>query len=173
MTTERWLPVVGYEGLYEVSSMGRVKNTKRAPFLLSLSKDKDGYPRCTLFIGPKRKFRPVHALVLEAFVGPRPLNYQACHHDGVKANSALENLRWDTMSANQLDRIRHIGPIPKEKRLVMSGEGHHKSKLSTQDVWRIREALLFGAVGKDLAKVYDVYPSLINKIKHRQIWTNI
>jgi hypothetical protein len=50
----------------------------------------------------------IHCLVLLAFVGPRPEpHYQGCHWDGNARNNALSNLRWDTPSANQLDRRRY------------------------------------------------------------------
>ena len=57
--------------------------------------------------GRKCDYRPLHQLILEAFVGPRPCGYEACHNDGNKTNNAALNLRWDTRSENMLDRGRH------------------------------------------------------------------
>src|SRR5262249_29683708 len=57
--------------------------------------------------GGKVVCRYVHRLVLEAFVGPCPPGYVACHHDGNTANNRLPNLRWDTQSANMADQARH------------------------------------------------------------------
>lgn len=49
----------------------------------------------------------IHRLVLSAFVGPCPDGMEGCHSDGNPKNNALENLRWDTPSANARDRVRH------------------------------------------------------------------
>lgn len=49
----------------------------------------------------------VHCLVLEAFDGPCPPGLEACHRDDDYANNNVENLRWDTHSANQHDQVRN------------------------------------------------------------------
>lgn len=51
--------------------------------------------------------RKVHQLVLEAFVGPRPEGFVGCHWDDDPSNNRLENLRWDTESANRFDSVRN------------------------------------------------------------------
>lgn len=116
---EIWKPVVGYEGLYEVSSCGRVRSLDRsvpgraghAPMRLKgrvlKARENRGYPALTLHRGGKSQAKSVHALVLEAFVGPRPDNCYGCHNDGDSTNNRLENLRWDSQSNNQMDTIRH------------------------------------------------------------------
>lgn len=63
----------------------------------------DGYARVAL----SGRCRSVHQLVLESFVGPRPEGMQACHGDGVGTHNHLGNLRWDSISENQFDRVRH------------------------------------------------------------------
>ncbi len=77
--------------------------------MLSLPPLWDGHLRCTLTCGNSRRKRnaKVHILVLEAFVGPRPLGLEGCHDDGDPANNRLTNLRWDTPSSNAVDRVRH------------------------------------------------------------------
>lgn len=119
-TQETWLPVVGYEGRYEVSSHGRIKSLARRdigngrggyrdwPEVIRRQFDhKLGYKMVRLHLDGHRSGKYVHALVLEAFVGPRPDGMYACHSDGNPANNCVDNLRWDTPSANQQDSIRH------------------------------------------------------------------
>jgi hypothetical protein len=118
-TPERWLPVVGWEGFYEVSDHGRVRGVDRIDGagrkvrgrLLAAHAGDAGRMHVRL----SRKGRPltqrVSVLVLRAFIGPRPDGYHGCHNDGDPANNRLTNLRWDTVSANMRDKIQH-GRMP-------------------------------------------------------------
>lgn len=124
---EEWRPVVGYEGYYEVSSRGRVRSLPRevATFrgvrvspgrLLKTPASTGGYLRVTLSKEGLLKGRPVHVLVLEAFSGARPSpEHDACHWDGNPSNNRIENLRWDTKSANMADKMRHGRDFRKNK----------------------------------------------------------
>lgn len=116
---ERWLPVPGHEGWYEVSDLGRVRSVhrtvvcrngrvirRRAQLLVATLNDQ-GRPHVTLRKPGSRVHRKVHSLVLSAFVGPRADGMEACHGDGNPANNRLENLRWDTRRGNRLDAVRH------------------------------------------------------------------
>jgi len=105
MTIETWLPVVGREGLYEVSNHGRVRSLVRSvPLILSPSQTRDGHLRVQVGHG---RSRYVHHLVLEAFVGPRPPELMCRHLNGDPADNRVENLSWGTSAENQLDTIRH------------------------------------------------------------------
>jgi hypothetical protein len=75
-----------------------------------------------------RKEILVHCLVLEAFVGPRPLGMEGCHNDGDQQNNKLSNLRWDTPQGNAADKIKH-GTSSR-------GEGNGNAVL-TEDLVRI------------------------------------
>lgn len=116
---EKWLPVSGWEGRYEVSNHGRVRGVTRVLVfrdgrgrtqpgqLKRLDTDRYGRLRVSLFRDSKRTFASVHRLVVEAFVGPPPDGMECCHNDGDKTNNRVENLRWDTRSANMQDQLRH------------------------------------------------------------------
>lgn len=115
---EMWKPVVGWEGLYEVSNHGRVRSldrtiqTKRGPWrykgkVLSPGVNRHGYPMVHLKNASSKKMAKVHRLVLEAFVGPCPDGMEGCHNNGIRDDARLVNLRWDTHSANEYDRRRH------------------------------------------------------------------
>ena len=123
VATETWRPVTGYLGAYEVSDLGRVRSvdrivqqrtssgkpgtSSRRGRILKPPLDKDGYVTAGLVCCGKLKLRKVHAMVLESFVGPRPLGLVACHGDGDPTNNTPSNLRWDTISANTYDKIDH------------------------------------------------------------------
>lgn len=115
---EIWSPVVGWENLYEVSDCGRVrslertvpfgKNTRRIPSrVLKPGRDLHGVRYVQLTDGERRQVRRVHLLVLESFVGPRPPRLEGCHQDDDHDNNHLENLRWDSHSANMHDKVRN------------------------------------------------------------------
>jgi hypothetical protein len=103
--SEEWKPIVGYEGLYEVSSMGRVKSLKRT----ITTKDgrtreveekllaqglSGGYLYVTLSDHGKWRAFPVHRLVATAFI-PNPENLRDVNHkDEVKTNNSVDNLEW-------------------------------------------------------------------------------
>jgi hypothetical protein len=133
---ENWKAVVGYEGLYEVSDIGRVRAIARvtcgrwgarplkARIMKPVLKRATGYYAISLCKSGLVKQPSVHKLVLEAFVGPRPDGMEACHWDGDRTNAALSNLRWDTRLNNALDRKRHgtdlLGERAKSARLTES-----------------------------------------------------
>jgi hypothetical protein len=116
-TDERWLPVPGYEGLYEVSDQGRVRSLDRRVAtargdritrgqVLKPSPSR-GYQIVPLSKKGVARRTSVHLIVLAAFVGPRPSGLECCHGNGVRSDNRLENLRWDTRSENQRDAVRH------------------------------------------------------------------
>lgn len=105
--TENWLPVVGYEDLYEVSDHGRVWSVRREIFLKLVQRKESGHMFVCLMRNGERISRKVCHLVLEAFVGPRPDGLEACHGDDVSTHNRLSNLRWDTKSANGFDQVRN------------------------------------------------------------------
>lgn len=95
---EYWLPVVGYEGLYEVSDLGRVRSPRK---VLLPHVGRNGYLTVGLSKQGWQRTLRVHRLVLEAFVGPCPQGMECLHHpDPDKANNSLGNLRWGTRAEN-------------------------------------------------------------------------
>ena len=112
---ESWRPIRGYETRYEVSSHGRV----RAIFpryrhvhwigrVLNPSQDGQGYKHLTLVSASgERRRRSVHHLVLDSFLGTRPLGCEALHRDGNPENNSISNLAWGTRKENATDRERH------------------------------------------------------------------
>lgn len=123
MQSSEWRPVVGYEGVYEVSDQGQVRSLDRnieqasrngtvytrfiSGQVMNPTVGTHGYPHVTLRRSGTAKLSVVHRLILEAFVGPCPDGMEACHNNGARTDNRLENLRWDTPSNNNLDRTRH------------------------------------------------------------------
>lgn len=126
---EQWLPVKGYEGLYEVSDHGRVKRVEsrvwnrkgywltRKEGVLKPGTDSDGYLIVGLCKEGIRKTQKVHQLVLRAFVGDCPDGCLTRHLNGKRKDNHLTNLAWGTPAENCADMDRH-GTRRK-------GEAHH------------------------------------------------
>lgn len=120
---ERWRPVVGWEGLYEVSDLGRVRTchrviTRRNGTTFTVAQcirtpqrnntRRGNHRHVTLSRDGESITRAIHIMVLEAFVGPRPSkDMQALHWDDDGSNNALVNLRWGTASDNRYDSVRN------------------------------------------------------------------
>lgn len=89
-------PVVGYEGLYEVSNFGKVKCLEDDTEVDYYVHQGSGYIRCSI----KGKYYRVHRLVAQAFI-PNPDNLPEVDHiDGNKNNNKVSNLRWVSHKKN-------------------------------------------------------------------------
>lgn len=97
--TEIWKNVVGYEGLYQVSSIGRVKNTKKNKLLKQRFRGK-GYLAVSLNKNGCFKDYYVHRLVAEAFIPNLDNLPQVNHKSEVKTDNRVDNLEWCTVSYN-------------------------------------------------------------------------
>lgn len=104
MKNEEWRDVVGYEGLYQVSSEGRVKSLKRKgrrkERILKHQIDRNGYLRLNLCAGGKSRLFFVHRLVCQAFHENPDNNPCVNHIDENKTNNAASNLEWCTYEEN-------------------------------------------------------------------------
>lgn len=170
---EQWAAVREYEGSYEVSNLGRVRNVarhtaggfKRERILKHDVDQREGfgsYHRVTLSHRGNTQRRQVHILVLEAFVGPQPIGHDGCHNDGDPDNNALSNLRWDTKKNNNADKILH-GTHQK-------GSANPAAKLTESCVERVRDLLACGVSQKGIAQHMDVSHRVIWNIDHGRSW---
>lgn len=114
-STERWLPVVGWESSYQVSDLGRVRSIDRLDLrghrqrgkILKPRPTGDGHQKVALCGAGIRHDRHIHQLVIEAFVGPRPERHEVRHLNGIPDDNRLSNLSYGTRGQNLRDRVLH------------------------------------------------------------------
>lgn len=131
---EIWKDIKGYEGLYQVSNLGRVKSfprkgthTKREHILI-VGKNHKGYFQVKLTKKCKAKTISVHRLVAEAFI-PNPDNLpQINHKDGNKDNNCVNNLEWCTNEYNMKEAIR----LGLRDKIYKYGKNHFNSVIVNQ-----------------------------------------
>lgn len=121
--SERWVPVFGYEGIYEVSDMGRVKSLSRkvrcyggnrklvtrSRILSPGVNPKTGYKLVVLSAENIHRTFNVHRLVLENFTPRVDWKEQVNHKNMVKKDCRLENLEWCNRSENMRHAVRAGG----------------------------------------------------------------
>lgn len=178
---EIWRPVVGYEGAYEVSSLGRVRSLDRMiqcrawdkyakVHVPTLKRAKGRVLRPGLSSGHltvalgKDNSRLVHHLVLEAFVGPRPEGCESLHADDVGDNNVLGNLSWGTRSQNLHDAVRNGRK--------QHGDRHRYAKMTDQQASAVKG--LHGVRRPcDLARKLGVNEATIRQLWSGRSWKSV
>jgi len=158
--------IPGFDGFYRADKDGQIWTRKLGDWRkLKPGRDSDGY-HCVTVVGKGGKCfnRPVHRLVLEAFIGPRLPGQQARHFpDRSKFNNRLDNLQWGTPSENYLDRMRHGTDN--------GGDRGHKAKLTWKKVREIRRLYLTGLFFyRELGKRFGVSLYTIFDITSGMTW---
>ena len=124
---EIWMPIVEWEGLYEASSLGRVRSIPRlrvrphpknpqklqprmyGGYVLSPKTHKNGYMAVNLFAHNKGKTVDVHRLVCSAFTGVLMPDMDVNHKNGVRSDNRPENLEWVTRRENLMHAEQVLG----------------------------------------------------------------
>ena len=166
---EFWRDIPGYEGSYQVSSLGRVRSLPRiipvydsvrqisyarpcpGKILRQAVCDRAGH--VSVHLGKYSRGIPVHQLVMLAFLGCPPPGMEAMHLNGIPTDNRPENLQYGTHSQNMTDMYRlGKGPL----------------KLTPEEVRQIRFGLACGWSPKELAAAYGVSDTCIRRIRKRR-----
>lgn len=178
---EEWRPVVGWEGLYEVSNLGRVRSLDReyipkdrttssplqGRMLITYKFHAYGYLGVGLSRDGKPRRRYVHTLVLEAFVGPRPPGMYCNHIDADPTNNRVSNLEWCTQKQN----MQHASRLGRTKN--PAGEDHARAKVTAEQVLTIRRMAQEGESQRELASLFGLSRRAVRLIINRETWKHL
>jgi hypothetical protein len=168
-TEEIWKDVAGFDGYYRVSNLGRVKSFhQKKERIVSQATSKKGYKRVYLSLKCVKAMM-VHRVVAIAFL-PNPLNKSQVNHiNGIKTDNRVDNLEWSTPLENNRHAI--------ENQLIRKkGDGAGNSKLTTEQVLRIRELSAKGMNSTQIKKeigIEDISKTTIFDIVKRKCWYHI
>lgn len=196
LESEIWLAVPGYENMYEVSDLGRVRSVDReCPHPLSKNKTRRrkgkiisprpssrcGHLKLNLCKNGIQKGRYVHQLVLAAFVGPYPEGMEIRHLNGIADDNRLVNLAYGTRKENTEDSRRHgtmqikAVKISQTKRGVSTVwcERHGMAKLTIDQVREMKKEFASGMTSAEAGRKYGISQAHACKIKLNQAWKKL
>jgi len=180
---EFWKDVVGFEGQYKISSLGRVLRLKRLTHakrrhgmvayytkakLMKINLDRAGYTMVSLSIVSKTINRTIHRLIAEAFIPNEENKREVNHKNCIKRDSRLENLEWNTHQEN----MRHA--VVSGRIIIRKGSDNPGSKLKEDQVLEIKRMLETGLKSyREIGDVYGVDQSTIFLIKSGHNWSHL
>lgn len=168
-TQEIWKDIAGYDGFYQISSLGRVRNSKGLIKKLKLwggNKENRYNSVCLKKKNHKTMYPSVHRLVAQAFI-PNPENKpQVNHKDCTRLNNHVSNLEWATSQENIRYSLKHGS--------VFKNGKHFNAKLTVDEVIDIKKRLANGETAYSIAKKYShICSTIIYYIRRGRIWKQI
>lgn len=174
---EIWKDIVGYEGSYQVSNLGRVRSLDRKDAkgskikgkLLIIYQNRCGYMQAALYKNAKPKLIYVHRLVATAFI-PNLNNYRVINHkDEDKTNNRVDNLEWcDYKYNNNYGKMTH-----EFRSKLVAGEKHHNARLKEEDVIELRSLYKSGCSIANLSKLFGICRQHAWAIASGKTWSHL
>lgn len=174
---EEWKDIDGFNGLYQVSSLGNIKSLeKNVPYPRSPNRirrekilkqyiDKYGYLVVRLSKNKEKYNLFTHRLVSQAFIPNLENKPQVNHKDGIKTNNFPYNLEWSTGSENMIHAYKT------GLQVSLKGEKHPASRLKKSDIIEIRA--IKNKTQREISIIYGVSFQHVSDIINRKSWTHI
>lgn len=174
---EIWKDIKGFEGIYQVSDLGRIRSLDRLKLnkhnsytkvkgCIIKSFKKKGYPSVSLSIYNTKKTFSVHRLVADSFILNLENKREVNHINGIKTDNRVNNLEWVSSKEN----IKHAYKMGLMKNKF--GEKHHGCKLTEDQVIKIKYDLK-ELSHSEIAKMFNVNPSRISSIRCGRTWSHL
>lgn len=174
---EEWKDIEGYEGIYQVSNLGRVKSLARykrkTDRIVTGSPNTVGYICVQLRKDNKRKSKLLHRLVLSAF---EPCDYDdqldVNHKDLNISNNRLDNLEWCDAKYNS-SHYWNTANID-ERKPTPQGESHHLSKVTEDVVREIRKLKETTKLSNyKIGAMFGIKEGTVRQIAKRVTWKDV
>lgn len=169
LITEEWLPVVDYEGVYEVSNFGRICSRHKGwEIIMKQLSNRRKYRYIGLYKEKKRKAFLVHRLVAFSFIPNSENKPTINHEDGIKHNNIFNNINWATFSENSQHAYDN-GLI-----ILPRGSKRKHCVLTEEQVIKIRNEYDPKTMGTtDLGRKYGVSRGVIYCVIKRKTYTHV
>lgn len=166
LSSEIWKSVKDFEGLYEVSNLGRIRSIGYGEIKILKGRDDGaGYLKVALFKDKKRHEAKVHRLVCNAFIKNRDNRPFVNHKNLIRNDNRLENLEWCTHSEN-IKHAYNMGSLS-----GMKGSKHKLAKLTNEKILEIRN--IKNMSNAKISKIYNVSSTTIRNIINNKTWNHI
>lgn len=162
---EIWKAVVGFENLYEVSDLGRVRTVPKKGFNKQVIRKtgtdiRNGYITIILRKNNIPITRRIHSLVVETFLGIKTDHKRVCNHkDGNKLNNRLNNLEV----ISQKENVKHAIKLGLTR--IPIKDERYNSKIMEKDFPELLRLFKTKMTSKDIAKLFNVSPTTISRIR--------
>lgn len=159
---EIWKDITGYEGKYQVSTSGSIRNILKNN-QLKPSPDTKGYTRVNLWKDGSYKTKKIHRLVAEVFLKNDNDYAQVNHIDGDKSNNNIDNLEWCDQSYN----IKHAYA---NNLLSKKGTKNARATIDEKTAIDIKNMLLGNLTHREIADIFQVSIHVVANIKNKKAW---
>lgn len=178
-TDEIWKDIIGYEGIYKISSFGRILTLektyphrhglqKKRSIIRKVTTIKNRYPFLTLTKEGKMVVRKLHRLIAIHFI-PNPENKRFINHkNGDKKDFRIENLEWCTQRENSIHAHRNGLCNPAK------GVNNGKSKLNNEKALEIKRLYKTGLSQRKIASIIgEISRGAIRNIVEGKTWKDV
>ena len=179
MGEEIWVDVKDFEGLYQVSNLGRIKSlcktVERRGYgkltfpekILAPHVDKVGYPRMMFYRKGSIVRQSIHRVVAMSFIPNPEGKPQVNHINSIRTDNRVENLEWCTA----LENMRHC--FKNNRHPAIKGENVVTAKLNDESVRYIRMKVNEGVTKTELAEKFKVSRASIRLVVNRINWAHV